>query len=135
MKKIYTTKMINTGGREGESHTPDKSWTLKITDPGKREAGTTNPEQLFAAGYAACFNGALSIAKEQAGVTGESTISVAVSLYNDGPAVFFIGVEIEGKIAGLNLEETQALLDKANTICPYSKATHGNIEVSLKAVE
>lgn len=136
MKKVYATKMINTGGRAGEVHSPDGSFQLDILPPGQKSSGATNPEQLFAAGYSACFNSALSYIKEQAGFDGESTIEVTVSLYNlsqsDLPDVQ-LGVEIEGHIEGATVAETQELLETAHQVCPYSRATKGNIEVTIKA--
>ncbi|MGM9903485.1 organic hydroperoxide resistance protein OhrA [Enterococcus sp. 10A9_DIV0425] len=135
MKKMYSTKMINTGGRSGEVHSPDNSFKLNIAAPGKRVENATNPEQLFAAGYSACFNSALELIKGQKNIDGASTISAQVSLYSDGEASFTLGVEIEGHVEGLSLDETQELLEAAHKVCPYSKATAGNIEVTLKAVE
>ncbi len=64
MKKMYSTKMINTGGRSGEVHNPDRTFELNIAAPGKRVENATNPEQLFAAGFSACFNSALELIKK-----------------------------------------------------------------------
>lgn len=137
MKKIYSTKMINTGGRNGEVHSPNHSFQMAIVPPGRRVEGATNPEQLFAAGYSACFNSALDYVKQQAQVDGKSTIELTVSVYNlsqtDLPDVQ-LGVEIEGHIEGISLEESQKLLELAHQTCPYSRATRGNIEVILKAI-
>ncbi len=133
MKKIYSAKMTNTGGRAGEVSAPDGSLSLKISPPGSKAPGTTNPEQLFAAGYSACFNSALELVMQQEKAEGQSTVSIIVSLYQDENG-FHIGAEIEGHIEGLAQEQTQALLEKAHMVCPYSKATRGNIEVTLKAV-
>lgn len=137
MKKIYSTKMINTGGRTGEVHSPDNSFQLQIVQPGQRVEGATNPEQLFAAGYSACFNSALSYVLSSHGVTAESTITATVSLFNlsvsNVPDVQ-LGVELEGHIEGVSLEEAQAYLEEAHQVCPYSRATKGNIEVTVKAV-
>lgn len=134
MKKMYSTKMINTGGRSGEVHSPDHSFELSIAAPGKRVEKATNPEQLFAAGFSACFNSALELVKQSKGIDGASTVSVQVSLYAENESSFVLGVEIEGFIEGLSLDETQELLEIAHTVCPYSKATAGNIEVTVKAV-
>ena len=101
MQKIYTTKMINTGGRSGEVHSPDNSFELKIAAPGSHVADTTNPEQLFAAGYSACFNSALDLVKEGKGIKAASTISAQVSLYAETPTSYVIGVVLEGHIEGL----------------------------------
>lgn len=137
MKKVYATKVINTGGRAGEVHSTDGLFQLDILPPGKKIEGATNPEQLFAAGYSACFNSALDFVKKQHEVVGESTISATVSLYNmsqsDLPDVQ-LGVELEGHIEGVSLENAQELLELAHQTCPYSKATQGNIEVLIKAV-
>ena len=130
MKKMYSTKMINTGGRSGEVHNPDRTFELNIAAPGKRVENATNPEQLFAAGFSACFNSALELIKQQKNISGASTVSAQVSLYSESETSFVLGVEIEG----LSLEETQELLEAAHKVCPYSKATAGNIEVTLKAV-
>ena len=137
MKKIYSTKMINTGGRSGEVHSPDRSLEMKIVPPGKRVAGATNPEQLFAAGFAACFNSALDYVKQSQGVTGASTIETTVSLFNQSTSELpdvVLAVEIEGHIEGISLEQSQALLEIAHKTCPYSRATAGNIELTVKAI-
>lgn len=137
MKKIYATKVINTGGRQGEVHSPDNTFQLNIVQPGQRVENATNPEQLFAAGFSACFNSALSYVLESQGIQATSEVSATVSLYNvsvgDVPNVT-LGVEIEGHIEGVSLEKAQELLQIAHTVCPYSKAVAGNIEVSVKAV-
>ncbi|MGM0253882.1 MULTISPECIES: organic hydroperoxide resistance protein [unclassified Enterococcus] len=135
MKKMYSTKMINTGGRSGEVHSPDHSFELNIAAPGKRVEDATNPEQLFAAGFSACFNSALDLIKTKKNIDGASTISAQVSLYAESEMSFVLGVEIEGSVEGLSIEETQELLEAAHKVCPYSKATAGNIEVTLTAVE
>ena len=134
MKKMYSTKMINTGGRSGEVHSPDHSFELSIAAPGKRVENATNPEQLFAAGFSACFNSALELVKQRKGIDGASTVSAQVSLYAENESSFVLGVEIEGFVERLSLDETQELLEIAHTVCPYSKATAGNIEVTVKAV-
>ena len=134
MKKMYSTKMTTVGGRSGEVHSPDKSFSLNIVPPGKNTEGATNPEQLFAAGFSSCFNSALDLVKMQKGIKGQSTISAIVSLYNNGKQDYSLGVEIEGHIEGVSPEETQTLLEITHTVCPYSKATRNNIEVTVKAV-
>lgn len=133
MKARYSTTVINTGGRAGEAHTEDKSFTLQIVPPGSGAEGT-NPEQLFAAGFGACFNGALSAVLKREKIMGASTITATVSLYENGPLDYQIGVEMAGHIDGLSPEETMDMLKKADQVCPYSKATRGNIEVTLKAI-
>lgn len=136
MKQVYTTTMINTGGRSGESHSPNHSFKVNIEEPGSKTDGT-NPEQLFAAGYSACFNSALDYIKRVKNINDNSIIKVRVSLYNQSkesvPDVV-LGVEIEGFIANLPLSKVQELLDEAHQVCPYSRATRGNILVTVQAV-
>lgn len=132
MKKLYSSTMTNVGGRSGDVSAPDKSLVLKIAPPG--HANATNPEQLFAAGYSSCFNGALALVLQREKIEAESTITAIVSLYERDTSDYIVGVELEGHIQGLSKEKTQELLEKANLVCPYSKATKGNIEVTLKAV-
>ncbi len=79
MKKIYETTIINTGGRAGEVHSPDKSFSYAVASPGVKKENTTNPEQLFAAAYSACFNGALELVMDQEKVEGKSTVTARVS--------------------------------------------------------
>ncbi|MGT2947710.1 Ohr family peroxiredoxin [Streptococcus devriesei] len=137
MKKIFSTKMINTGGRTGEVHAPDNSIQFQIIQPGQKAAGATNPEQLFAAGFSSCFNSALSYVLSSQQLTNKSTVSATVSMYNvsTGPVPdVVLGVDIEGHIDGLPLDKAQALLEEAHKVCPYSRAVSGNIEVTVKAV-
>lgn len=117
MQKIFSTKMINTGGRNGEVHSPDNSFKLNI-----------------AAGYSACFNSALDYVKKSRNVDGESTIEVTVSLYNLSQGAVpdvVLGVDIVGHIDGVSFEEAKELLEMAHETCPYSRATKGNIEVTI----
>ncbi|MFU2222276.1 Ohr family peroxiredoxin [Streptococcus pluranimalium] len=137
MKKIYSTKMINTGGRTGEVHAPDNSIQFQVVQPGQKVEGATNPEQLFAAGFSSCFNSALSYVLSSKQLTNSSTVSATVSMYNlsTGPVPdVTLGVDIEGHIEGLSLDQAQVLLEEAHKVCPYSRAVAGNIEVTVKAV-
>lgn len=134
MKTLFTTKMINVGGRAGKSYAEDNSLTLNIAPPGSNHSDATNPEQLFAAGYSACFNSALDILKRQQQIKGESTIAATVHLVEKAPLDYILKVVLEGHIEGLSVEETQKLLELTHTVCPYSKATRGNIDVTVKAV-
>ncbi|KRM59323.1 organic hydroperoxide resistance protein [Secundilactobacillus malefermentans DSM 5705 = KCTC 3548] len=124
--------MINTGGREGHVEAPDGSMPLTITAPAPGKKEGTNPEQLFAAGYSSCFNSALELVKQEAGIDNESTVTAKVSLFKEGDSDFHIGVELTVHIDGVSAEETQKLAESAHQVCPYSKATRGNIEVDLK---
>lgn len=115
---------------------PNHSFNVNIEEPGSKTEGT-NPEELFAAGYSACFNSALDYIKRAKNIRGNSIIKVRVSLYNQSkesvPDVV-LGVEIEGFIANLPLSKVQELLDEAHQVCPYSRATRGNISVTVQAV-
>ena len=134
MKELYTTTMINNGGRNGKSYAEDQSLSLNIAPPGSKLADVTNPEQLFAAGYSACFNSALDLIKRQKKIQGASTIKATVKLMEQAVYDYVLAVDIEGHIEGLSIEETQQLLEVTHTVCPYSKATMGNINVTIKAV-
>lgn len=132
MAKQYETTMINEGGRDGFAYAPGNSTKYIIKAPGTDPEGkSTNPEQLFAAGYSSCFNSALEIVLKKDNIQANSSIKAVVSLYSDGPADFYIGVDLYGHIDGLDSETTQHYLEAAHQVCPYSKATRGNIEVTL----
>ncbi len=133
MKKLFSTKMTNVGGRSGEVSSPDKSLSLKMAPHGT-DPKATDPEQLFAAGYSSCFNSALEMVLLQDKIKAPSTVSVTVSLYEQGPEDYVIGVEIEGSAEGVSKEKMQEYLEKAHVVCPYSKATRGNVDVKLQAV-
>lgn len=134
MKELYSTTMINAGGRSGTSYAEDQSLSLKIAPPGSKLDHVTNPEQLFAAGYSACFNSALDLIKRQKKLKHASTIQVTVKLMEQATFDYVLAVNIEGHIEGVTLEEAQQLLELTHTVCPYSKATMGNIDVTIKAV-
>ncbi len=134
MKKLFSEKMINTGGRSGNVVSPDGKLAMKIAPPDAGVAEATNPEQLFAAGYSSCFNSALELVLMREKIKAPATVSVIVSLYEKAEFDYVIGVEIEGHIDGLSLEKTEEMLEKAHQVCPYSKATRGNVEVVLSAV-
>lgn len=133
-KILYTGTATSTGGREGRSSTSDGKLDLALSTP--RELGGaggegTNPEQLFAAGYSACFQGALGVVARQEGadVSGSTvTARVGIGKNDDG---FGIIVEIEAEIPDMDAADARALLEKAHQVCPYSKATRGNISVTL----
>lgn len=137
-KVVYTTSAVNTGAREGgESHTPDRSYEVKIDTP-KKMGGSgdgTNPEQLFALGYSACFHAALNHYKKEENIDNRSQVTLTVHLLKDPEdGGFKLGVEIEVGVEDLSEEQAQKLADKAHAYCPYSKATKGNIEAKVKGV-
>ncbi|GAB2318485.1 organic hydroperoxide resistance protein [Alkalibacterium sp. s-m-22] len=136
-KVVYTTAAVNTGAREGESHTPDRSYEVQVDTP-KEMGGSgngTNPEQLFALGYSACFHAALDHYKKEEKIDNKSQVTLTVHLMKDpDDGGFKLGVEIEVGIEDMSEEQAQKLADKAHAFCPYSKATKGNIEATVKAV-
>ena len=132
MKKLYETKMISNGGRNGKVTSPDASLELEISVPGSGGKGT-NPEQLFAAGYSACFNSALELVLLQSKKKVKSIVEGTVSLVENENKGIEISVVLEAEIEGFSAEETLKWMEKAHEVCPYSKATQGNIDIELKA--
>ncbi|MET3930958.1 MULTISPECIES: organic hydroperoxide resistance protein [Lysobacter] len=135
---LYTAHATSTGGRDGRSVSSDKVLDVKLATP--RELGGaggegTNPEQLFAAGYSACFLGALKFVagKEKIALPADASIDAAVGI---GPLPTGFGIQAELKISlpGLPREQAEALVQKAHQVCPYSNATRGNIDVTLTVV-
>lgn len=136
-KLYYSTTAVNTGGRDGESHLADRSFEVKVSTP-KKMGGPgqgSNPEQLFALGYSACFHAALDHFKEQEGIDNLSQITHTVRLMEDpSDEGFRLEVTIEVGIEGLDEEKVQELAEKAHDFCPYSKAVKNTIPVELKVV-
>lgn len=134
MAAIYTTSATATGdGRNGHVRTADGVLDLDLSVPqamGGPGGHLTNPEQLFAAGYAACFHSALKAAARQRKITlTDTAVSVDISLHRDGKAIQ-LSAAIEAEIAGVDPDVAHELLDAAHQICPYSQATRGNITVT-----
>lgn len=133
-KLLYTAKTHTTGGRDGASRTSDGRLDVKLSSPGAPGNGT-NPEQLFAAGWSACFLGALSVAAAQKKVAlpADRAIDAEVDLgTNDGG--YLLRARLNVSLPGLDREVAKELVEAAHQICPYSKATRGNIEVELNVV-
>ncbi|MGC6770416.1 organic hydroperoxide resistance protein [Enterococcus sp. LJL51] len=133
MKKMYETAMTNHGGRQGYVEAPNGSMHMEITPPGVHAEGT-NPEQLFAAGYASCFNGALQHVLKEGNVESDTTVKARVSLYTTDDGGYQIGVVMEVHMEGLDKATAHDYLEKAHEFCPYSKATKGNIDVQLELI-
>ncbi|MBA4023017.1 MAG: organic hydroperoxide resistance protein [Gordonia sp.] len=135
MKAIYTAEALATGeGRDGHARTSDGKVDLDLSIP-KEMGGSgvgTNPEQLFAAGYAACFHSALRMVagQDKADVT-DSTVGARVSIGSLDNGGFGLAVELEVALPNLDHETAQKLADKAHEVCPYSNATRGNIDVNV----
>ena len=123
-----------TAGREGKATSPDGKINLNLSPPGLKGPGT-NPEQLFGAGYSACFGGAIGLAASLAKIplkAGDIKVTATVNLNKDEGG-FFLDVTLNAELNGIDQAQAEALVAKAHTICPYSKATRGNIEVKLQA--
>ncbi|GAA5167789.1 organic hydroperoxide resistance protein [Viridibacterium curvum] len=134
-KVLYTAEATATGGREGRAVSSDEVLNVQLSTP--RELGGaggpgTNPEQLFAAGYSACFLGALKFVAAQAKVAipADAQITGKVGI-GPIPTGFGIQAELTISLPGVPRDEAQALIDKAHIVCPYSNATRGNIDVTL----
>src|SRR5438876_6339504 len=130
----YTAKTHTTGGRAGASRSDDGRLDVKLSIPGASGAGT-NPEQLFAAGWSACFEGAMGLVARQMKITlpPETSIDAEVDLCsNDG--AYFLQARLNVTLPGLDREVAQGIVDAAHQTCPYSKATRGNIDVTIDVV-
>lgn len=132
MKKIGVSRSVNTGGREGQSVAPDGSFSVN-TSMTKKD-GATTPEMLFAAGFAACFNSAMSFSLNKAGKDDlHRNVTANVDLYAAGQTDFNLKVRLVGHIDGVDPEETQKYMEETAKVCPYSKAVAGNIDVEVSA--
>lgn len=135
MTVLATEQAAASAGREGQATSKDGKINLKLSPPGSNGEGT-NPEQLFAAGYAACFGQALKAMAGQHGVKidpNKVSVDATVNLNKDDAKGFYIDVTLDAHIPGASQEDAEMLVEKAHEICPYSKATRGNIDVTLKA--
>jgi lipoyl-dependent peroxiredoxin len=134
-KVSYTSSARARGGREGHVTSADGVVDLDLARPGSVSEPTANPETLFAAGYAACFQGALANRAKTQGIdTSDSTVTANVSLGAAEDGGVGLAVELEVDIPGVDPAKAQELLELAHQYCPYSKATRGNIEVTLTVV-
>ena len=132
-KIVYTARASVTGGRDGHATSDDGNLDVDLT--AAKELGGpgtgTNPEQLFAAGYGACFQGALSAVAKKAGVDASgSVLDVAVG-FGPHEGSYTITAELTGSIPGVDDAKAQELMEAAHEVCPYSKATRGNVPVTL----
>lgn len=138
LEKLYTAAATATGGRNGHVKSSDDVLDLQIRAPKELGGGGgaySNPEQLFAAGYAACFDSALSLVIRTEKITaGETTVAAQVSIGKYANGGFGLAVKLSVSIPGVTAEEAHRLTEKAHQICPYSNATRGNIEVELEIV-
>jgi len=133
-KVVYAGKAHTTGGRDGASRSPDGRLDIKLSSPGKPGNGT-NPEQLFAAGWSACFMGAMGVAaaKMKTRLPADAAIDAELDLCGTG-GEYFLQARLNVSLPGMEREVAQALVDAAHQTCPYSKATRGNVDVAINVV-
>jgi Ohr subfamily peroxiredoxin len=133
-KILYTGKTHTTGGRDGQSRSSDGRLDVQLSSPGSAGKGT-NPEQLFAAGWSACFIGAMGLAagKMKIALPADLAVDAEVDLANTDGA-YFLKARLDVSLPGLEREVAQALADAAHQTCPYSKATRGNVDVVIHIV-
>ena len=133
-KLLYTAKTHTTGGREGASRSSDGRLDIKLSTPGTAGSGT-NPEQLFAAGWSACFEGAMARAAQQMKIAlpADTAIDAEIdlNLADDG---FFLRARLNVSVPGVDRDVAKRIVEAAHQICPYSKATRGNIDVVINVV-
>ncbi|HYN65855.1 MAG TPA: organic hydroperoxide resistance protein [Ornithinibacter sp.] len=136
MNILYTATAVATGdGRNGHVQTPDGTIDAPVRTPKELggEGGATNPEQLFAAGYAACFHSALKLVAGAMKVdTTDSEVVADVSLGRDDAGAFALGVRLEVALPAVGPEVARQVIEQAHLVCPYSNATRGNVEVTLE---
>ncbi|HSV53649.1 MAG TPA: organic hydroperoxide resistance protein [Burkholderiaceae bacterium] len=133
-KVLYTARAHTTGGRDGASKTDDGRLDVTLSSPGTAGTGT-NPEQLFAAGYSACFIGAMKAVagKMKATLPADLAIDAEVDL-GPIPNAYGIAARLNVSLPGMDRAQAQALIDAAHQVCPYSNATRGNIDVKITLV-
>jgi len=134
-KVLYIAKTHTTGGRDGASRTSDGRLDVKLSSPGTAGNGT-NPEQLFAAGWSACFMSAIGVAAAQKKISlpANRAIDAEVDLGTTDGA-YLLRARLNVSLPGLDREVAQSLVNAAHQICPYSKATRGNIDVAINLVD
>ncbi|WP_285268932.1 organic hydroperoxide resistance protein [Kaistella rhinocerotis] len=135
MKTLYTTSVTAKGGRDGHVKSENGILELDVRTPkalGGKSDDFANPEMLFAAGYAACFDSALNLMISKSKTeTGETTVTAEVSIGQIENGGFGLAVQLNVNVPGVSQEEAESLVEKAHQVCPYSNATRNNIDVTL----
>lgn len=136
MQVLYTASATATGGRDGRAVSSDNQLSVKLTTPkelGGAGGEGTNPEQMFAAGYSACFIGAMKFVAAATKVTlpADTSINGQVGIGPNDKGGFGLTVALNVTIPGMDKAQAQELVDKAHQVCPYSNATRGNIDVKI----
>jgi osmotically inducible protein OsmC len=138
MELLYTAEATATGGRRnGRARSADGELDVRIAPPKEvgGPGGATNPEQLFAAGYAACFDNSLTlIARREQLQVGETSVTALVGLGREDDGGFGLDVELRVSVPGLSRDQAEDLVAKAHRVCPYSRATRGNVDVRVTVV-
>ncbi len=139
MQILYTANATATGGRDGRAISDDQQLDVKLTTPkelGGAGGAGTNPEQLFAAGYSACFIGAMKFvaASQKKALPADISVNGLVGIGPNGKGGFGIAVTLNISLPGMEKEAAEALIHQAHEVCPYSNATRGNVEVNLNLV-
>ena len=139
VKVLYRTTATASGGRDGQAATKDGAFSVKLATPKELGGGGgpgNNPEQLFAAGYAACFIGAMKFVASQGGpkVPADAKVTATVGIGPRSEGGFGLDVALEVALPGLARTEAEALVEKAHQVCPYSNATRNNVPVRLTVV-
>lgn len=133
-KVLYTAKTKTTGGRDGASRSSDGRLDIKLSSPGGPGSGT-NPEQLFAAGWSACFEGAMGLAARKMKITLPADLAIDAEVdLNLVEGAYFLGARLNVSLPGLERTVAQALANAAHQTCPYSKAIRGNVDVVINVV-
>jgi Ohr subfamily peroxiredoxin len=131
---LYTGKTHTTGGREGAARSSDGRLDIQLSPPGSRGQGTS-PEQLFAAGWSACFIGAMGLAarEQKVALPADTAVNAEVDL-GTGEGGYSLQARLNVSLPGVSAEVAQKIVDAAHQTCPYSKATRGNIDVEIALV-
>ena len=134
-KVLYTAKIHTTGGRDGASHSDDGRLSVKLSSPGTPGSGGTNPEQLFAAGWSACFLSSIRLVagKQKLRLPPDAAIDAEVDL---GPkdGAYGLAARLKVSLPGIDRETAQTLVNGAHQLCTYSQATRGNVDVTITLV-
>jgi lipoyl-dependent peroxiredoxin len=139
MQVLYTAEATAWGGRDGRAAASDNVLDVQLAVPtelGGPGGAATNPEQLFAAGYAACFHSALKLVARGQGVDAdESAVTARVGIGANDAGGFGLTVELEAELPGVDRDTAEALVARAHEVCPYSNATRGNVDVALSVTD
>ena len=131
-KTLYTARVHTVGGREGAARSSDGELDIRLSTPGSNRPGT-NPEQLFAAGWSACFEGALGHAARQAGIQlpADTAVDAEVNLHLDDSEGYSLSARLNVSLPGIPDDLAQQLIDAAHHTCPYSQMTRGGIDAAV----